>query len=217
MPTDIFMTLNFETYNLGLNHILNRRIRDRNGGREFGETQSHEPYVFICTTLWHEEPEEMETLIRTLVRLILHQRQKTEDAKMRDPTEEVYEFEINIFFDNTFESKNSRENEKQSLDEDIHTWKVTNEWVASFCDILRKVLGNYGKENAWRYAHVYPTPYGGRIVYMIEGTPLVIHLKDADEVKIINFSSYKVPLASLISNQTGFREVLTFYLNLFYL
>ena len=33
MPTDIFMTLNFETYNLGINHILNRRIRDRTSSK----------------------------------------------------------------------------------------------------------------------------------------------------------------------------------------
>jgi len=30
---------------------------------------------------------------------------------------------------------------------------------------------------------VFTTPYGGRLVYMLETTPLIVHLKDADQVQ----------------------------------
>ena len=38
-------------------------------------------------------------------------------------------------------------------------------------------------ESSWTHAQVFPTPYGGRIVYNINGTPFNIHLKDAQEVE----------------------------------
>ena len=38
-------------------------------------------------------------------------------------------------------------------------------------------------ESSWTHAQVFPIPYGGRIVYNINGTPFNIHLKDAQEVE----------------------------------
>ena len=181
MPNDIFLHPTFEAFNLGVNHLLNRRLRDRLAKEEFGERQDHEPYIFICTTLWHEERVEMETLLRTLVRLISHQTKKRE--KLRELKKECYDFEINIFFDNTFDTRKTCEEKPDDLlDEDIHEWKSVNMWVGWFSDILHTVLKNYGMESSWTYAQVFPTPYGGRIVYNICGTPFNIHLKDAEEV-----------------------------------
>jgi len=181
MPHDLFLHPTFEAYNLGVNHLLNRRIRDRLVDDGHDDYHLHTPYIFICTTLWHEERVEMETLLRTLVRLIIHQKKKREVDK------NCYELEINIFFDNTFDSKNSHDHEDDKktgdIDDDIQEWKTVNMWVKWFCDILHEVLKNYGMESSWEYAQVFPTPYGGRIVYNIAGTPFNIHLKDAQEVK----------------------------------
>jgi hypothetical protein len=120
----------------------------------------------------------METLLRSLVRLIVHQKRRVDTEGPKN----VYELEINIFFDNTFDSKDSNKNEDEKYDDNIHHWKMTNQWVESFCEILRKVLKNYDMENSWKHAQIFPTPYGGRIVYCIAGTPFNIHLKDANEV-----------------------------------
>ena len=67
----------------------------------------------------------LESFLRTLTRLILHQTKKREN-------EDCYEFEINIFFDNTFDSKNSHDHQNDLLDEDIHQWKSVNMWVGWF-------------------------------------------------------------------------------------
>jgi hypothetical protein len=83
----------------------------------------------MCTTLWHETDEEIETLLRSLIRLIMH-------AKKKEKLE--YEFEINIFFDNSFESKNSAEH--HAPDDHLQRWKVLNPWVNSFLSVLKKVL-----------------------------------------------------------------------------
>ena len=64
--------------------------------------QTH-PYIFICTTLWHEEDFEMKTLLRYVSKLLRHARKKEEQ---NDPN--MYNLEMHIFFDNVFE-KHTRE------------------------------------------------------------------------------------------------------------
>ena len=120
----------------------------------------------------------METLLKSLIRLIKHGTLKSEDR------ERHYEFEINIFFDNAFESRNSAENksEKQWA-ESMQRWKVFNPWVNSFIRVLKMVLDYHNMSACFDQSHLYVTPYGGRIVYSIEGVPLIIHLKDADSVQ----------------------------------
>ena len=83
----------------GIEQLLNRKVKDHLTEEE-GDRLS---YIFICTTLWHETDEEVATLIKSLIRLISHARRKRDE----------YEFEINIFFDNAFEQRDSSNDPKK--------------------------------------------------------------------------------------------------------
>jgi len=71
------------------------------------------PMIFICTTLWHEEDNEMRTLLTSLLRLIHYVRLRKQDTTLRQ--QDRFNLEINILFDNVFESHNCRENPNKTL------------------------------------------------------------------------------------------------------
>ena len=69
------------------------------------------PYVFICTTLWHEEEVEMATLMTSVSKLL----RKARD-KQNDPEDDTgYDLEMHIFFDNVFEKKKREQNEDDGV------------------------------------------------------------------------------------------------------
>ena len=71
LERDLMWSPSYEIAFQGANLMLNRRKQRRNLIRD--NTQGHsDPYVFICTTLWQENEQEMETLLRSLVRLSRH-------------------------------------------------------------------------------------------------------------------------------------------------
>ena len=108
-----------------------------------------------------------------------------------------YEFEINIFFDNAFEARNSAEH--HSADDNMQRWKVLNPWVNSFLSVLRTVLEKHHLDSVYDQGQVFVTPYGGRIIYSIYDYPVVIHLKDADFVqKGKRWSQVRVYVVTLI-------------------
>ena len=59
------------------------------------------PYIYICTTLWHEEEVEMMTLMRSVSKLLRHARRREENPE----DDNNYNIEMHIFFDNVFEKK----------------------------------------------------------------------------------------------------------------
>ena len=69
------------------------------------------PYVFICTTLWHEEEVEMATLMTSVSKLLRRARDKKLDPK----DEDGYDLEMHIFFDNVFEKKKREPNETEGV------------------------------------------------------------------------------------------------------
>ena len=71
LERDLMWSPSYEIAFQGTNLLLNRRKQRRNLIRD--NTQGHsDPYVFICTTLWQENEQEMETLLQSLVRLSRH-------------------------------------------------------------------------------------------------------------------------------------------------
>ena len=62
-------------------------------------------------------------------------------------------------------------------------WKVCNKFVKQLSDLLKKVLSGYGLEEYWEHSQAFVTPYGGKIVWNLNGTIMNIHLKDADVIK----------------------------------
>ena len=71
LERDLMFNLSYEIGFQGANLMLNRRRIDRTLRRDNREGQT-DPYIFICTTLWQENKTEMETLLRSLVRLSSH-------------------------------------------------------------------------------------------------------------------------------------------------
>ena len=71
LERDLMFNPPYEIGFQGANLMLNRRKKERRLIRDNREGQT-DPYVFICTTLWQENEQEMETLLRSLVRLASH-------------------------------------------------------------------------------------------------------------------------------------------------
>ena len=141
----------------------------------------------------------MTTLVRTLVRLMLHNQRRHESAK-RNADDINYNLEINIYFDNAFEKRNTKPkrdvtSEKMKFNSKAdfeykwyekggcHEWKVLNQFVKRFIRVMETVLEQRGLIDAYRDAQVFTTPYGGKFVYNIAGTTFCVNLKDADEVQ----------------------------------
>ena len=71
LERDLMFNPPYEIGFQGANLLLNRRREERRLIRDNRHGQM-DPYVFICTTLWQENEQEMETLLRSLVRLSNH-------------------------------------------------------------------------------------------------------------------------------------------------
>ena len=71
LERDLMFNPPYEIGFQGANLMLNRRKKERILIRDNREGEM-DPYVFICTTLWQENEQEMEALLRSLVRLASH-------------------------------------------------------------------------------------------------------------------------------------------------
>ena len=160
LERDTFVLPGYRALHTSVEQILNRRVLDEN---ETGEISDNNSYIFICTTLWHENPEELKILLKSLLQLILHKRKN-------------YDFEINIFFDNTFE-------DKKVHGTTIKGQTVLNRYVEDFLTELQQALKLQKLENVFDNGRVYSTPFGGRLTYTIHGVELIVHLKDASKVQ----------------------------------
>ncbi len=141
--------------------------------------------IFICTTLWHEEDNEMRTLLVSLLRLINYVHMRKNDKSLRK--QERFNLEINIFFDNVFEGHNSRENPQKNLPswlpKEFSEWQTLNKWVYSFGTILAELLHQRRLGQCVEDAKTVLTPYGGRLEYNIQGIDFHVHLKNAERVQ----------------------------------
>ena len=137
----------------------------------YDESSQTVPMLFICTTLWHEEENEMEQLTNSLVRLCCQNKESKEAAKENaklGPTkfQKFYNLEIHIFFDNVFEKTGDK--------------KQLNKWVSQFCNILKSLIIFYEVDQDDFNFEVIPAPYGGRFEMRIAGVPFFVHLKDVE-------------------------------------
>ncbi|XP_023222883.1 uncharacterized protein LOC111624303 isoform X2 [Centruroides sculpturatus] len=131
--------------------------------------------IYACATMWHETKDEMSQLLKSLFRMDEDQcarRNAIKFLQVRDV--DYYEFEAHIFFDDAFEE--SEENED---------YMVINQFVRL---LIREI------DNAASTVHecevqllppkVIPTPYGGRLVWMMPGSnKLIVHLKDKSKIR----------------------------------
>jgi len=164
LERNTFVLPGYRALHTSVEQILNRRVLDENEKSDNSDDSDNFSYIFLCTTLWHETPNELKTLVTSLLELILHKRKN-------------YEFEINICFDNTFE-------DKEIDGTRIKGKTVLNEYVEDFLTVLQTALALHPRlKNVFNNAQVYSTPYGGRLIYTIEDVELIVHLKDVSKVQ----------------------------------
>ncbi|GFS42461.1 chitin synthase chs-2 [Trichonephila inaurata madagascariensis] len=150
---------------LALNRRRNEKIDSETHTRlENDETEIHAedvPRIFACATMWHETPDEMEQLLKSIMRMDVHQcSQKTIQNGLVIRNPDYYEIEAHIFFDDAFVVS----------DEDDDKMTINN-FVKDFIEAVDPPLK-------------VPTPYGGRLVWHLRGNNvLVVHLKNKELIR----------------------------------
>ncbi|XP_039271180.2 uncharacterized protein LOC120345701 [Styela clava] len=145
------------------------------------------PQVFLCATMWHETEQEMTQLLTSIMRLDKHQ--GTTDKKHDD----YFNFQVHVLFDDAMEWA------KKKVDEDSDEYEVRlvpNKFVHMLVNLIsvaaKKVnphsdifkSSETGKNKSKLKPVIYPTPYGGRIEFVLEyGNLFHIHLKDNDKIR----------------------------------
>ncbi|GBM44934.1 Chitin synthase chs-2 [Araneus ventricosus] len=134
------------------------------------------PRIFACATMWHETPDEMEQLLKSIMRMDVHQcSQKTmqDGFEIRNP--DYYEIETHILFDDAF-----------VVSDDDDDKMTINSFVKDFIVAVDTAASKVYSKNCQRPNPPVkvPTPYGGRLIWHLPGdNALVVHLKNKDLIR----------------------------------
>ncbi|KAF8793908.1 Chitin synthase chs-2 like protein [Argiope bruennichi] len=134
------------------------------------------PRIFACATMWHETPDEMEQLLKSIMRMDVHQcSQKTiqDGLVIRNP--DYYEIETHIFFDDAFVVSDD-DDDKMTIN------SFVKDFIAAVDTAASKV---YSKKCQQPDPPIkVPTPYGGRLIWRLLGdNALVVHLKNKELIR----------------------------------
>lgn len=159
--------------------ILNRKSNFDDDSFERSELydveRSEPPKVFACGTLWHENREEMEQMLRSIFKIDIDLAAKKIASKSFNNLEsrDVFDFEAYILFDDAFNEIPGKSGKFQA-----------NEYVKQF----REAVDSAAKDTFGRKVKFpieeFKTPYGGKLVYSLPGGHTIsVHLKNKTLIK----------------------------------
>ncbi|XP_066253334.1 chitin synthase chs-2-like isoform X2 [Euwallacea similis] len=131
--------------------------------------------ICACATMWHETPEEMMEFLKSIFRMDEDQAaHRIVKQYLQYPVEDYYEWETHIFFDDAFWRTSQEDNDP-----------VLNTYVHDFISVLEPAASEVHKTKVRiRPPTIYPTPYGGRLMWTLPGkTKLICHLKDKAKIR----------------------------------
>ncbi len=175
----IFCVPYYDTAFIDQSMMLNRHRMDKIIDTDLNESEEDKqviypvPMIYLCATMWHETTLEMTQLMKSIFRLDRdqHARKMAKNLlNINDP--DFYKFETHILFDDAFE-----------LDEDGN--HVPNQFVRLLISVVNiAAVYVHGIEMSVGDPIRVPTPYGGRLVWIMPGNnKIIVHLKDKDKIR----------------------------------
>merc|ERR1712223_1480583 len=126
--------------------------------------------IYACAPMWHETQSETLEMLKSIFRMDEDQSARRVAQKyLKVVDADYYEFETHIFFDDAME-----------ISDACDDWMQVNQFVRMFVACMDEA-GSYVHQTniKLRPPKKVPTPYGGRLVYVLPGkTKLFVHLKD---------------------------------------
>lgn len=139
------------------------------------QSTDHITRIYACVTMWHETVEEMTQMLKSVLRMDEDQSARRNAQKyLRIIDPDYYEFEVHIFFDDAFELS----------DDDDESMQV-NRFVKQLVEAINVAASNVHQCHIQlRPPKKYPTPYGGRLEWIMPGqNKLIAHLKDKVKIR----------------------------------
>uniref|UniRef100_H2ZG43 chitin synthase n=1 Tax=Ciona savignyi TaxID=51511 RepID=H2ZG43_CIOSA len=149
------------------------RSMRRRSSRRLTMSANHKftPQLFLCATMWHETEQEMTQILTSLMRLDKDQGSRREKSQT-DP--DYYNFQVHVMFDDAMERPKGTTDIK------------TNEYVQQLCRLIPLAANKVDLGTGYNLPPpvIYPTPYGGRLEFILpHGNLMVVHLKDKEKIR----------------------------------